>query len=128
MATGTGFAPIRSFLLSSAPGSINGALFWGLKDLSETYLIDELIDLERSNPLFSFSYCLSQQHSFDSIPAHLLHYYRSGHIDAVWQIVMPTLNPTDEYYLCGSRTVIESLRLLLLSKGVSKDKLFFEKY
>jgi len=128
MTTGTGFAPIRSFLLSKEPGSVNGALYWGLKDLAETYLFDELRALQQDNPLFSFSYCLSQQVSFDSIPADLLHYYRAGHIDAAWGADFPTINSADEYYLCGSRTVIESLRLLLLSKGVLKTKLFFEKY
>ena len=66
--------------------------------------------------------------SFDSIPAELLHYFRSGHIDAVLNSQIPTINPNDEYYLCGSRTVIESILTLLLSKGVQKENLFFEKY
>jgi len=128
MATGTGFAPIRSFLLSHKSGSINSSLFWGLKDLSEIYLFEELRALEQQNPLFSFSYCLSQQSSFSSIPADLLHYYRPGHLDRVWAEKMPIVDLKDEYYLCGSRTVIDSLRSLLLSKGVPKEKLFFEKY
>jgi ferredoxin-NADP reductase len=128
MATGTGFAPIRSFITSHPENTLNSVLFWGLKDLSETYMFEELLLIKNSNPLFSFYYCLSQQDSFDGIPAKLLHYFRTGHIDAVWATTLPSINAEDEYYLCGSRTVIESLRLLLLSKGVSKDKLFFEKY
>jgi len=128
MATGTGFAPIRSFLNSWPSTSLNSVLFWGLKDLSETYMFNELLSLKNISPVFSFYYCLSQQPSFDIIPADLLHYYRSGHIDVVWASIMPSIDPKDEYYLCGSRTVIESLRPLLLSKGVPKDNLFFEKY
>ena len=128
MVTGTGFAPVRSFLLSESANRINSSLYWGLKNLSETYMLPDLLRLKSASPGFSFSYCLSQQSSFSSIPADLLHYYRSGHIDTVWAQDTPSIDVADEYYLCGSRTVIESLRLLLLSKGVSKDNLFFEKY
>lgn len=128
MVTGTGFAPVRSILNSPKDLSSDRTLFWGLKNLSETYMFEELYGLKSLDSSFSFYYCLSQQASFASIPADLLQYYRSGHIDAVWGSLNPTIYSEDEYYLCGSRTVIESLRLLLLSKGVPKERLFFEKY
>ena len=128
MATGTGFAPIRSFLTSHLLNPPAISLYWGLRDLSEMSLFDELLSLKNVNRSFSFWYCLSQQASFDTIPADLLQYFRKGHIDVVWGSQEVVINPSDEYYLCGSRTVIESLRLLLLAKGVPKDKLFFEKY
>ena len=128
MATGTGFAPIRSFLSSWPSSSLNGVFFWGLKDLSEIYMFDELLRLKWTSPSFSFTYCLSQQASFDTIPADLLHYFRLGHIDTVWASQMPSIDLNDEYYLCGSRTVVESLRSSLLSKGALKNNLFFEKY
>lgn len=128
MVTGSGFAPIRSFLNSHAPTALNCVLFWGLKDVPEIYLFDELLSLKSASPSFSFYYCLSQQPSFDIIPADLLHYFRAGHIDVVFESQIPTVDLNDEYYLCGSRTVIDSLRLLLLSKGVLSTNLFFEKY
>lgn len=128
MTTGTGFAPIRSFLMSDISKIGNSVLFWGLKDISEIYLFDELLSLKSSSPSFSFFYCLSQQPSLNIIPADLLHYFRMGHIDAVWSSLMASVDLNDEYYLCGSRLVIESLRLILLSRGVPKNKLFFEKY
>lgn len=128
MATGTGFAPIRSFLMSNASGVGNSMFFWGVRDISEIYLFDELLRLSSSTPSFSFFYCLSQQPSLEIIPANLLHYFRTGHVDVVWNSVMTSVEPDDEYYLCGSRLVIESLRLILLSRGVQKNKLFFEKY
>lgn len=128
MVTGTGFAPVRSFLTSMDSPKAERVLFWGLRDLSETYLFDNLLNLKNTTSSFSFYYCLSQQASFDIIPAQLLHYFRAGHIDTVWASMIPSIGPYDEYYLCGSRTVIESLRLLLLSRGVDKSKLFFEKY
>ncbi len=128
MVTGTGFAPIRSFLTSNVPHALNSVLFWGLKDLANSYMIDELAALHTTTPSFNFYYCLSQQSSFETIPAYLLQYFRTGHIDTVWGAVMPEISALDEYYLCGSRTVIESLRIHLLERGVAKESLFFEKY
>lgn len=128
MVTGTGYAPIRSFFLS-APGAnlSNQFLFWGMRTLDETYLLDELFSLHKESSL-SFYYCLSRQTAFESIPAHLLQHYRTGHISDVWQSVLPQTASDDEFYLCGSRTVVESLRTLLLSRSVPKERIIFEKY
>ena len=128
MVTGTGYAPVRSFLFSQKTKPLNSILFWGMRDFSDVCLFEELLALKEASPTFSFFYCLSKQNSFTGIPADLLHYFRSGHIDAVWSSQIPTIDPLDEYYLCGSRTVIDSLRTLLLARGVSKNNLFFEKY
>jgi len=128
MVTGTGFAPLRSFLQSTQVSALNSVLYWGVKDLSETYLFDELLALKKASPGFSFYYCLSRQPSLDTIPADLLHYFRSGHIDAVWATLEPLIGSSGEYYLCGSRTVVESLRTTLLARGVAKENLLFEKY
>lgn len=128
MVTGTGFAPIRSFFLSSPLESLKESfLFWGMRTLQETYLFDELYSLHTQRSL-SFYYCLSKQDSFSSIPAYLLQHYRTGHIQDAWERVISSPEINDEYYLCGSRTVIESLRLLLLSRSIPKEKIFFEKY
>ncbi|MFZ2025908.1 MAG: FAD-dependent oxidoreductase [Microgenomates group bacterium] len=127
MVTGTGYAPIRSFFLSSTGSLSNHLLFWGMRTLDETYLFDELLSLHKERGL-SFYYCLSRESSFESIPAYLLQHYRTGHIPDVWQSISPDIATNDEYYLCGSRTVVESLRVLLLSRGVPKENLFFEKY
>ncbi len=128
MATGTGYAPIRSFFLSSSPTNLkNSVLFWGMKTLDETYLFDELSSLSTQRGL-SFYYCLSRQDSLASIPVYLLQHYRTGHIQDVWKGVLGEPNIDDEYYLCGSRTVIESLRTLLLSLKIPKESVYFEKY
>ena len=128
MATGTGIAPIRSFLFTRSAPALNGVLFWGLKDFAESYMVEELSQLNLSHPSFLFYYCLSQQASFEDIPLSLKDHFKAGHIDAVWETLMPQVSQNDEYYLCGPRTVIESLRVLLLSKGVTKNNLYFEKY
>lgn len=128
MVTGTGFAPIRSFLTSGSPFALNSSLFWGMRDFSEAYMIDELLNLKKQYDSFSFYYCLSQQKELEIIPAELQHFFRMGHIDEVWRAENPLIGANTEYYLCGSRTIIESLRTLLLSRGIDKSRLFFEKY
>jgi len=128
MATGTGYAPMRSFFLSSSPASLkNSVLFWGMKTIEETCLLNELYSLNKDRGL-SFYYCLSQQDLPGSIPAHLLQHYRTGHIQDVWKSVIGKPDTADEYYLCGSRVVVESLRTLLGSLNVDKENIFFEKY
>ncbi|MFZ2206763.1 MAG: FAD-dependent oxidoreductase [Microgenomates group bacterium] len=128
MATGTGFAPIRSFFLSSPSVSLKDSfLFWGMRTIEETYLFDELYSLYTQRGL-SFYYCLSKQEYLSSIPAYLLQFYRTGHIQDVWKSVLGSPDANDQYYLCGSRTVVESLRVLLLSLSVPKERVFFEKY
>jgi len=128
MATGTGYAPIRSFFLSSSPSSLkNSMLFWGMRTIEDTCLLNELYSLNRDRGL-SFYYCLSQQNLPTSIPAYLLQHYRTGHIQDVWKSVVPEPDTADEYYLCGSRVVVESLRSLLASLNVPKESVFFEKY
>ncbi|PIX68461.1 hypothetical protein COZ40_03185 [Candidatus Roizmanbacteria bacterium CG_4_10_14_3_um_filter_39_13] len=128
MVTGTGIAPIRSFLVSSAPRALNSILLWGLKDVGNSYLADELLSLKTTSPRFEYYYCFSQQSTFEGGSSLQAEHFKSGHIDSVWRAVVPVVLPEDEYYLCGSRTVIESLRVLLLSLGVERGNLFFEKY
>lgn len=127
MVTGTGFAPVRSFLQSRPAPTVNALLFWGMKNHTESYLIEELRAIEKAAPSFSFFYCLSQE-EVEGIPAEYQKYYRTGHIDAVYDASNISKNPLDEYYLCGSRTVVESLRSHLAESGISKEKIFFEKY
>lgn len=128
MVTGTGFAPIRSYLLSesSLPPSL---LLWGVGLYSDVFLLEELLSLKIRVPSFRFCFCFSKEKSVDFIPAYFQNNFRLGRINDVFSHDFShELNEPNEYYLCGSRTVVESLRLFLLSLGVSKDRVFFEKY
>ncbi len=129
MATGTGFAPIRSILSSlSKTDTTKKTLLWGLSSLKSVYLFSELLTLEKELPSFSFFYCLSQETSLTEIPAYFRHYFRLGRIDKMWEELSDKQALDNDYYFCGSRDVVESLRLLFLSKNIAPASLRFEKY
>jgi len=129
MTTGTGFAPIRSILSSFSPDDgVKKTLLWGMPTIKSVYLFDELRAFEKKLPSFSFFYCLSRETDLSTIPAELLHYFRLGRIDKVLFEFNNEKMMKNEYYFCGSREVVESLRLLFLSKNIDPNQLRFEKY
>lgn len=122
LVTGTGIAPVRSMLLG---GIQNYELYWGMKTLENVYLFEEL---KKFNPKI----CLSRQENLDTIPDEDKKYFDFGHVDACFDKVHN--NPPDEelknyeFYLCGGRHVVESLRLGLLGRNVPRENIHFEKF
>ena len=137
MATGCGIAPIRSILLSNSEFKIQNSefyLFWGMKHYDEIYLLEELMQLTNKNGNSNFFLCLSREQNKEKIPAEYKDNVLLGHIDQGLEQVLSAnfLKDTNlanyDYYLCGSRTVIESQRLYLAQKGIPKEQIFFEKF
>ncbi len=134
LATGTGLAPIRSILHSfvgvgsSDPNHdtpLPYVLFWGLPAFKDVYFLEELKNLAQKNPTFSFTICLSREQSLDAIPEADRKYFSLGRITTPltskpWQ--------SGDYYLCGNRDIVESLKTYLTEQGVEKPHLFFEKF
>ncbi len=122
MVTGTGIAPVRSMLLS---GMNNHELFWGLKTFSEVYLFDEI---KKFNPTI----CLSREKSLDVIPDENKKYFDLGHVDSCFEKRFGAMSENElndlEFYLCGGREVVESLRVGLLAKNVARENIHFEKF
>lgn len=123
LATGTGIAPIISILTSYQLSSDNYFLFWGLKNYQSVYLLDKLKQ-------FNIKICLSQEKDLSVISVNDRQYFDLGHIDKVMEKIFDykflTLN--SEFYLCGGRSVVESLRENLLSKGVLPENIVLEKF
>ncbi|MFZ6035436.1 MAG: ferredoxin--NADP reductase [Patescibacteria group bacterium] len=122
LVTGTGIAPVRSMLFQ---GMQNYELFWGLRNYEDIYLFGEL---KKYNPKI----CFSREPNLDSIPAEDRQYFDLGHVDACFEkshgnLSAEALNGL-EFYLCGGRQVVESLRLKLLDKGVPRENIHFEKF
>jgi phenol hydroxylase P5 protein len=130
MTTGTGFAPVRSFLLSQRAQPTSPWLaLWGEQTHAEISFFQELQSLTTSLEGFRFYYCLSRETSLELIPAQFRNYSRLGRITKAFDELKTTYNlPQTEFYLCGSRLVVEGLREYLSSIGVEKENIIFEKY
>ncbi len=133
LVTGTGIAPARSMILSSAqPSNIN--LFWGLPYFKDVFLLDEFKRLAQERPNFHFKICLSRETDLTAIKEEDRQYFNLGHVDKgmnefclTANIGLSNLSQVD-FYLCGDREVVESLKNHLQSKGANEENIIFEKF
>ena len=117
--TGTGIAPVRAMLKS---GLNNFELFWGLKTFKDVYLFEEM---KQFNPKI----CLSRETDLLTIGEEDRKYFDLGHVNDCFQKSSGLESNRDtEFYLCGSRINVESLRLYLLGKNVPQENIRFEKF
>lgn len=131
LATGTGIAPIRSIIKSNIKNQkAKYYLFWGLRYYQDIYFLDELKALEeKSNGHLKFVYCLSREKDLSVIKKEDKKYFLLGHIQDGLNFYFPdNLSNNNNFYLCGSREVVEALRKFLEGKGVKKENIFFEKF
>lgn len=140
LVTGTGIAPIRSILISNIKNQISKTqiknqkliLFWGLKYYQDIYLFNEL--KQWNNEImkqFSFKICLSRETNLNSIPESEKKYFSLGHVDNNFDKLLTTnyqLLTNSDFYLCGGRNIVESLKQFLLSKNVPQENIIFEKF
>jgi NAD(P)H-flavin reductase len=120
MVTGTGIAPILSMIKSNLPPIKSGSnfqLFWGLKNYKDVYLFEEL-------KKFNIKICLSREENFNMIPEADRKYFELGHIDKTIERQIDN----SEFYICGGRLVVESLKQFLLSKNIPGENIIFEKF
>lgn len=127
LATGTGIAPIRSLLYSLPTSSLSPVhLYWGLKTISDAYFLEEIITFLQSHKRVSFSLCLSRQENMSSLPAFVAPFVQKGRVT---DFLDPQKElPNTQYYICGGKLVVESLKDFLAQKGVEKERIHFEKF
>ena len=123
LVTGTGIAPVRSMIFS---GIENYILYWGIRTYKDLYLFDEFKNT-------NIRICLSRENDLNAILSEEdRNYFRLGRVDACLTKETESIGDFDktntDYYICGGRTVVESLRLFLLSKDIPKEHIFFEKF
>jgi Na+-transporting NADH:ubiquinone oxidoreductase subunit F len=141
LATVTGLAPMRSMILSYLKKSQNITppnfyLFWGMSSTQDICLFDELKETEAEYQNFKLNICLSKEENLGNIKKEECRYFVLGRMNTGFDEfikkelkgnVNEFVNNFD-YYLCGSREVVESMRQYLYDKGVSKESVFFEKF
>jgi len=116
LTTGTGIAPVKSMLESYQLPVSSYSLFWGLKTYKDIYLFDELKE-------FNLKICLSREQNLNMILENDKKYFELGHVDSYCPLLT-----TADYYLCGGRQIVESLRQFLIAKNIPKENIFFEKF
>ncbi|EKE14008.1 MAG: hypothetical protein ACD_12C00717G0001 [uncultured bacterium] len=120
MVTGTGIAPVRSIINSEfRTQDSEFYLFWGLKNYQDVYLFAELKKLG-----IKFKICLSREQNLDMIPEEDKKYFELGHVDSCFDQLLTN----SDFYLCGGRQIVESLRQFLLGKNISAENIYFEKF
>jgi len=136
LVTGTGIAPVRSMLNSKFRiKNSESFLFWGLKSYKDVYLFDELIKLATTvisaEAGAHLKICLSREQNLDMIPENYKKFFELGHVDSCFEKLLTTdysLLTKSDFYLCGGRQIVESLRQFLIAKNIPKDNIYFEKF
>lgn len=130
LATGTGLAPILSILRSWDTNKSHAVrLFWGLRKYEDVYYLDKFKKLAETIHGFRFTICLSREEDLSKIPEMDREYFQIGHIDHVYANTIEKTNASlYDYYLCGGRAVVESLRQFLNEYGAPGPQVFFEKF
>ena len=134
LATGTGIAPLYAIIYSLLEKNYlkNICLFWGLKLYTDLYYFDKLKELATKYTNFQFKICFSREENIASfIQNENLEYCMAGRVNPGFEELLKTINSTPElydYYLCGSKHVVEGLREYLAAKHVPKEQVYFEKF
>lgn len=129
LTTGTGIAPIRSFFLSNTGHTQKYHLFWGMPTLADMYLFEELKEIVKNDPLFQTTVCLSKEPSLEKINVADRDYFSLGHInEATLELINAEPQNSLEFYICGRREVVESLREYLYTHGIDRSLVYFERY
>lgn len=143
LATGTGIAPIRSVIISNLKSQMSNPhlktqnqyyLLWGLRYYKDVYLFDELKDLTKEQKNFQFKICLSREENLSAVPEQYKKYFSLGHVDKEINNLCSTLRfggqalKDADFYICGGRDVVESLKHCLIEKEVPQENIYFEKY
>jgi NAD(P)H-flavin reductase len=132
LVTGTGIAPARS-MLGSDINNQKYHLFWGMKSYQDIYILNELKQWNNETmKQFEFKICLSREQNLEMIPETDRKFFGIGHVDSCFMqqfnhLTVEQLNNL-EFYLCGGRLIVESLRQFLQAKNVLRENIIFEKF
>lgn len=121
VAGGCGIAPFMSiifhFLRKGSKRNIR--LFWGAKTEKDLYYVEELQQLSKEYDNFEFYLALSEPQKD-----------RQGETGLIHQIVDKYIERADnaEAYLCGPPAMIDAVTDVLISKGIDRNRIFFDKF
>lgn len=133
LATVTGLAPMMSVIKShyqkNPQSQVKMKLLWGLQSKEDLCLLEELKAIKKDHPNFDFKVCLSREKDLSFVKDEDKQYFTLGRLNSGIDDLGKTEDlKTIEYYLCGSRVVVEAMRQYIESKGVAKELVHFERF
>lgn len=128
LATGTGIAPIKAMIEKLILDNFQNhfVLFWGLKTKDSVYFLEEFKKIQSKNKNFDFKICLSQEKKIDFEKKYF--YLGRVNVGLINYFKDKSQLSNFEYYLCGSREIIENLKNFLINLNINKNQIFFEKF
>jgi NAD(P)H-flavin reductase len=121
VATGSGIAPLRSIIreqLEEKGEKRFIKLFWGLRFVEDMFWEEDFRRMHKYFKNFEFRFVLSKPPQFWPL--------NSGHVTQ--DIEDEVLGSDWGVYLCGSQAMVKEVSELVISKGVPKDQVHFEKF
>jgi Na+-transporting NADH:ubiquinone oxidoreductase subunit F len=123
IAGGSGMAPIKSILLNMAEKGIDRktTYFFGARTTRDLFLVDEMRELEKRLPRFTFVPALSAPTEEDNW---------SGETGLITEVLDKHLQDGNnvEAYLCGSPGMIDASVGVLTQKGLPEELIFYDKF
>lgn len=123
LATGTGFAPIKSIVEHALHNHTQRplTLYWGARHLPDIYMYDLPVQWQQTHPNFKFVPVLSQASAADSWKG------RVGHVqDCVLQDHVDVSGV--QVYACGSPSMVEDAHKKLVAAGLPNDDFFSDAF
>lgn len=130
LATGTGIAPIRSMIYSNLEkDNFSCLLLWGLRKFSDVYFFNEFLALKEKFPQkFNFVYCLSREKKMIDQYQLTKDQFFFGHLQDYLEKNFKEDFYQRNFYLCGGRGVVESLKGYLKEKSLNDSRVIFERF
>jgi len=121
---GSGMAPIWSLLNDMAERGIKrkATYFYGARTRKDLFYVDLLQQLEERLPGFRFVPALSMATAEDEW---------TGETGLITEVLERNLEPGQietQAYLCGPPPMIDAAIPVLIRKGISEDRIFFDKF
>jgi Na+-transporting NADH:ubiquinone oxidoreductase subunit F len=123
IAGGSGMAPIMSILLDMLDHGINRKVtyFFGAMSKRDLFYMDELYELEKKLPNFTFIPAIAQPQPEDNW---------EGETGLITDVIAKRMDDgsNSEAYLCGSPGMINACMNVLSSKNLPEEEVYFDKF
>lgn len=123
LAGGIGVTPLMSIIREQVKAGRNRKmiLLWALAEKDDVLFLDELGDIQRNFPEFSYWITLSREKVDE---------FHHGRIskELLEEAGVTALNGWGEYFLCGPLPMMRSAKSLLLESGITSEHIHMEEF